>query len=203
MKKILAIGAHPDDIEYYAGGTLSRMIAGGDEVTFVVATDGRHGSSDGRDVTKLVRVRQQEQKKSAQVLGVTKVIHLGHEDGSLENNVQQLKQDLLRILLDVQPEIVFTFDPHKQYTIHDDFHPDHRTLAVAVLDIVLIDYTLPGKVSKKLKRPKIFLYNAYRPNRKVQLCEYLQTKKTALGMFVSQDLKLKTKDIYLEKFRVY
>lgn len=201
--KILAIGAHSDDIEFYAGGTLSRMITSGDSVVFVVATDGRHGSGDGQNTLNIIQIRQQEQERSAQILGVNKVIHLGYEDGSLESNVQKLKQDLLKVLLEEEPEIVFSFDSHKQYMVHEDFHPDHRTLAVAALDIILIDYTLPGKVSRKLKRPKVFLYNAYRPNKKIQLGKHLQIKQAALKMFASQDLKLATKDIYLERFRVY
>lgn len=200
--KIVAIGAHPDDIEYYAGGTLSQMAASGDKLILVIATDGRYGSPD-KDPINLVHIRQLEQQNAANVLGAMKVVNLNYEDGSLENNIQKLKKDLLKILVREKPEIVFTFDPQKQYMIHEDFHPDHRALAVAVLDIILIDYTLPAKVQKKLKRPKIFLYNAYRFNKTVRLGKHLKIKRAALKNFVSQDLKFTGKDIYLEKFRVY
>lgn len=64
MKKILAIGAHPDDIEFYAGGTLAQKAAEGYEVTFVVATDGRHGSYDGTSIEEIIEIRRREQEEA-------------------------------------------------------------------------------------------------------------------------------------------
>lgn len=203
MAKILAIGAHPDDIEYYAGGTLAKMANQGHEVVFVVATDGRNGTTEEQKAASLIRLRKGEQKISAQIIGAKKVIHLNHKDGTLEESVKKLKQDLLKILTEEQPEIVFTFDPQKQYIIHDDFHPDHRTLAVAALDIILIDSTLPAKTKTLLKKPDIFLYNSHQVNERIDITNFLAQKKAALESFKSQASRLKLPDIGFEEFQVY
>lgn len=199
--KVLAIGAHPDDIEYYAGGTLAKMIDEGHEVVFVVATDGRNGADGEIEIEELIGIRKKEQEKSAKVIGVKKVIHLDYEDGSLEDNIKGLKQDLLDILVKEQPSIVFTFDPQKQYILHEDFHPDHRSLAVAALDVIMIDYTLPKKAKLRLKRPRVFLYNAHKTNKKIDISTHLLKKKSAIKTFASQNLRLGS--VSFEKFRVY
>lgn len=203
MAKILAIGAHPDDIEYYAGGTLAKMVEGGDEVTFVVATDGRRGSFNGTNPRHLAKMRRLEQEEAAKAIGVKKVIHLNYKDGSLEENIKRLKKDLLKILLSERPEIIFTFDPQKQYVIHEDFHPDHRVLAVASLDVILIDSTLPAKSKVPIKRPQIYLYNAHTVNTKVDITKFRSKKEAAVASFKSQMLELKGSQGCIERFQVY
>ena len=64
---ILAIGAHPDDIEIGCGGTLGKLISQGEKVTVLIITDGRAGSLE-QDSLELVKLRQNEAKKSAKVL---------------------------------------------------------------------------------------------------------------------------------------
>lgn len=201
MQKILAIGAHPDDIEYYAGGTLAKMVDQGFEVVFVVATDGRNGANRETETKEIVNVRKQEQEIAAKIIGAKEVVYLDFEDGSLEDNIKDLKQKILEVLIAKQPDIVFTFDPQKQHEIHDDFHPDHRHLSLAVLDIILIDYTSLPKVKLTLPRPKIFLYNASKANKKIDISEFLLKKKEAVKMFESQGLRLSS--VSFEKFRVY
>lgn len=203
MAKILAIGAHPDDIEFYAGGTLAKRADEGDEVVIVVATDGRNGSYDGIKPVNLAKIRRREQDRAAQVIGAKKVVHLGFADGSLEDNVKKLKIVLLQLLIEERPEIVFTFDPQKQYILHEDFHPDHRVLAVAALDVILIDSNLPLKAKIPLQRPRIFLYNCYQANEKVEVAGHLLKKKAALKSFKSQVSRLKLNDIGFEEFQVY
>lgn len=203
MAKILAIGAHPDDIEYYAGGTLAKRISGGDSVIFVVATDGRNGSHKGISPSQVSKIRRLEQLKAAQEIGAQKVIHLKYKDGGLESKIKKLKKDLLKILIEERPEIVFSFDPHKQHMIHDDFHPDHRTISLAALDVILIDSTLPAKAKAPLERIEIFLYNSYQANRKVDISNYLVKKKAAIAKFESQATKLRLDNNRFEKFRVY
>jgi LmbE family N-acetylglucosaminyl deacetylase len=185
MSKILAFGAHPDDIEFYAGGTLAQLAAD-HEVIFVVATDGRYGGDPA--------VRRREQDRAAQTIGASRVIIWDYADGRLENQKIALKQKLLQILLAEKPEVVFSFDPEHQYVVHADFHPDHRTLALAVADVVLIDATVAG-----LKRPKLWLYDPHRPNRKTNIS--IVKKRAAVRQYVSQKLRLEP--TRYEKFRIY
>ena len=78
------VGAHPDDPDFLAGGTIARLAKEGREITYVIATNGSKGSSD-RSVTpeQLVPIRAEEQRQAARVLGVTWVEFLGYEDGEL------------------------------------------------------------------------------------------------------------------------
>lgn len=107
------------------------------------------------------------------------------------------------MLIEEKPELIFTFDPQKQYIVHDDFHPDHRTLATAVVDVVLIDSTLPLKVKTPIAKPQLYLYNAYRSNIKIDIKDHLFKKKAALKVFKSQKERLGRYSTCVEKFRVY
>lgn len=186
-KKILAIGAHPDDIEYYAGAILVKLAAEGNDVVFVVATNGEK-SADGLK-------RKYEQERASKIVGIKKTIYLEFSDGQLEFKIKELKQSLLEIFLEEKPNVIFSFDPHNQFIVHKDFHPDHRSLATSVVDIALIDATLAG-----LKRPKLWLYDPYRPNKKYYCRLHIPKKFLAIREYKTQKLEDAAK---IEKFRVY
>lgn len=188
MAKILAIGAHSDDIEFYAGATLVKLAAAGNNVVFVVVTNGEKGGDP--------LVRKLEQKRAAQIMEIRKIIYLNYPDGELEYKIKKLKRDLLKVVLDEKPKIIFSFDPHNQFVVHKDFHPDHRALAISVTDVVLIDVTLAG-----LKRPKLWFYNSYKPNKKIWSRQYISKKFLAISEYKSQNLK--PDPTRYEKFRVY
>lgn len=202
--KILAIGAHPDDIEFYAGGTLAKM-AKGHELVYLLATSGENGFHKKQFSSSVTNIRKIEQQKAAKILGVKRVIFLSFHDGELENNVSSLKGELLKVILQEKPEIIFTLDPEKQYSVHADFHPDHRTIALAALDVILIDATLPIKGGFSGYRPKIYLYNASHPNNKVSIKKYREIKVKALNQFKSQELVLQKQGLtpLFEEFKVY
>lgn len=200
--KILAIGAHPDDIEYYAGGTLLQMSETHD-IYFVIATDGRNGYHDHFTKKNIIKIRKNEQKSTAKLLKVKKVWFLDFSDGELEEKIWFLKLKLLKIFPELKPDIVFSFDTHRQHMVHNDYHPDHRSLAHAVLDIALIDATLPAKSSNPIPRPKIYLYNPEKANFKNNIENYALKKREMLEQFKSQNLELRSSLFKFEKFRVY
>lgn len=202
MAKILAISAHSDDVEFYAGGALLKL-ARNNELVVVVATDGRNGTHDKAMVKKLALNRKAEQELAVKFLGAKRVISLSYPDGQLENNRVKLKVDLLRVFVSEKPDMVFSFDPERQHMVHNDIHPDHRTLALAVLDVLFIDATLPSLVRDPLPRPKLFLFNASRPNRNIDVTTYFDQKLKLLRLFKSQNLELPKKNKsgqYFEKF---
>jgi LmbE family N-acetylglucosaminyl deacetylase len=205
MKKIIAIGAHSDDIEFYAGGTLAMMANRGNGLVFVVATDGRNGSRKKINADKLITTRKNEQERASKTIGAEKVFYLNFEDGSLEKNVSKLKNKLLDILLKEKPDIIFTFDPEKQFVVHEDFHPDHRALALAVIDLALIDITLPSKGGNSSYQPKLYLYNAQKPNKSVTIKNTIDTKRKALAEYKSQKyvLEKQKNHEYVEEYKVY
>src|SRR5690606_23917511 len=138
-KTILAIGAHPDDIEFGCGGTMAKLAAEGANLHFVVVTDGNRGSRQ-HEVEKqaLIASRKQEQAAAAKVLGATEVIFLDEEDGNLIADIS-LKEKIVRVVRKIKPDAIFTHDPDWFYRINDDGattinHNDHRACGIAVID---------------------------------------------------------------------
>jgi LmbE family N-acetylglucosaminyl deacetylase len=128
--RVLAIGAHPDDIEFGCGATLAKWARAGAHVELLVLTDGSKGTWDpGSDLRALVATRQEEQRAAARVLGAADVEFLGAVDGELEADAST-RERLCRVVRAVRPEVVLGHDPWKQYRLH----PDHRHAGQLVID---------------------------------------------------------------------
>src|ERR687893_241931 len=83
--RALVIGAHPDDNEFGAGGTVAKLAGQGWSVTFIICTNGNKGSHDPEISTyRLSEIREVEQRNAAAALGVEKVIFLRYNDGEIE-----------------------------------------------------------------------------------------------------------------------
>jgi len=114
---ILAIGAHPDDIEYGCGGMLAKYAQRGHAVYMFVASDGALGGEG--------EVRRREQKDSAQVLGVREVFWGGYPDTEVPLS-RALIVRLETVIRQVEPRMIFVNHP-------DDTHQDHRHLAQSAM----------------------------------------------------------------------
>ncbi|MEW6075704.1 MAG: PIG-L family deacetylase [Candidatus Omnitrophota bacterium] len=112
---VLAIGAHPDDIEFGCGGTLLQYAAAGHNVYLFIATDGSFGGNP--------QVRQNEQKEAAKFLGVKEVFWGMYRDTELMDS-RELIQKIDGIIQQVNPQLVFL-------NYKEDVHQDHRALAQA------------------------------------------------------------------------
>lgn len=136
-RNVMFVAAHPDDSEFLAGGTIAQLVKDGAEVTYVVITNGNKGSSD-RSVTseQLVPVREAEQRRAAEVLGVAHVEFLGYEDGELEDT-RDVRRDVTRQIRRWRPDLIITLNPRRSYTYFPHWHRDHRTTGRVVLDCVL------------------------------------------------------------------
>jgi len=114
---ILAIGAHPDDIEFGCGGTLSAYAEAGQQVFLFVASRGEYGGEP--------EVRQKEQEESARIIGAQEVFWGGYADTEVP-----LNRELIIVLLNVKQqtasEMIFV-------NYFDDTHQDHRNLAQGTL----------------------------------------------------------------------
>ena len=129
--RVLAVGAHPDDIEFGCGATLAKWASGGCEVHHLICTDGSKGSWDpDEDTANLVATRQDEQRAAARALGANgEVVFLGWTDGELEAGPQQRWQVAYWIRR-LRPEVVLGHDPWKRFRLH----PDHRTAGFLLTD---------------------------------------------------------------------
>lgn len=130
----LAIGAHPDDIEFGAGATLASWARRGATVHLLVCTDGSKGSWDpGDDLAHLVARRQQEQREAAARLGARHdVVFLGWPDGELESGIRQ-RWEIAYWIRKLRPGVVLGHDPWKRYRLH----PDHRHAGFLTVDGVV------------------------------------------------------------------
>lgn len=132
--RVLTIGAHPDDAEFGAGGTLATWAAQGTEVSMLVVTDGSKGTWDPTlDPVELIRLREAEQRRAAEALGARgELVMLGHIDGELESTME-LREHLCLWIRRLRPDVVLTHDPWKRYMLH----PDHRVTGMAAVDAVV------------------------------------------------------------------
>ena len=138
----LAIGAHPDDIEFGCGATLAKWAAAGCRVHHLVLTDGSKGSWDpNRDLAELVDERAAECRAAAAVIdgaplagsqSDARVLFLGAIDGELANGVDE-RRAVCRIIRTVRPAVLLGHDPWRRYRLH----PDHRNAGFLTLDALV------------------------------------------------------------------
>jgi len=138
-QKILVILAHPDDPEFFCGGTLARWAREGHEITYCLLTGGDKGFNPYTDVdmtpAKLVEIRRGEQYDAAKVIGAKAVHFLDRPDGYLVPDLE-LRRDVVRIIRTHKPDVLVTCDPQTLFAIYGINHPDHRACGQVVLDAV-------------------------------------------------------------------
>ena len=129
--RALAVGAHPDDVEFGCGATLAKWAAAGCEIHHLVCTDGSKGSWDpGEDVRELVLRRQEEQRAASRALGGEgRVVFLGWPDGELGRGLEERSQ-VAAWIRRIRPDVVLGHDPWRRYRLH----PDHRNAGFLVTD---------------------------------------------------------------------
>ena len=132
-KVILAVGAHPDDMDFGASGTIAKWVEEGASAYYLILTDGSRGSSDSKMThKKLAAIRKKEQEGAGRILGLKKIFFLNHTDTQLIADFS-LKEEISRVIKTVRPNIVITMDPTFYYSQKSGFvnHTDHRAAALA------------------------------------------------------------------------
>lgn len=143
VQRVLAIVAHPDDVDFSAAATIAGWTDAGIEVTYCIVTDGDAGGYDETvSRPEMARLRRAEQTEAAKCVGVTDLRFLGYPDGRLEPSLA-LRKDLTRVIRQVRPDRVLTSSPERNYARIGASHPDHRAAGSAALDAVYPDARNP------------------------------------------------------------
>lgn len=143
-RRVLAVGAHPDDVDFCAGATLARWASEGSEVTYCVLTDGAAGGHDRRVARDgIAAVRRDEQRAAARAIGARDVVFLHYPDGRLAVTAD-LRRDLSRVIRTVRPDVVVCQSPQRNWQARVQVnHPDHLAAGEATLCAVYPDARNP------------------------------------------------------------
>jgi LmbE family N-acetylglucosaminyl deacetylase len=190
-RRVLAVSAHPDDAEFFAGATLARLAEGGAALSLVVCTDGSRG---GRGLEDAAAVRRREQADAAMQLGIAEVVQLGLEDGRLAPD-DALRERLVAEIRRVRPELVLVHDPRTLWTRAGGRahlgHSDHRAAGTALLDAVYPRAASPnfhpGLGGEPWYPREIWLFDCAEADLRIAAPPFLERKLDALRAHASQE----------------
>ncbi|MFN8529441.1 MAG: PIG-L deacetylase family protein [Anaerolineae bacterium] len=192
--RVMAVFAHPDDPEFFCGGTFARWAHEGAYITFVLATSGNKGSDDP-DMTpeRLALIREDEERCAAAALGVKEVIFLRHNDGELMPTLG-LRKDIVRQIRLRKPDILVTNDPQVWYSTRGINHADHRAIGEAALDAVYpaardrlyFPELLRDEGLEPHKVHQVYIVRSNTPTTKVDVTDFIDAKIAALREHKSQ-----------------
>lgn len=182
--RVLAIGAHPDDVEILCAGTLAHYAAAGHDVTIAVATRGDVGSPTlSREV--IAAIRHDEAAAAASMIGA-ELIWLGFDDEWLFDD-RPTRARFVDAIRQARPDVMFVHNTA-------DYHPDHRNAGSIATDaripaaIRLVETNHPA-----LERiPHVFVMDTlgridFQPEVYVDITDTFDTKRTMLQRHASQD----------------
>ncbi len=173
---ILAFGAHPDDVELFAGGTLAKMAALGYSTGVIDMTRGEFGTRGSPSQ------RRREARKAAEALGLTVRETLGLSDGNVQVTPES-RLKVIRMLRKYRPVVVLTH-------YWDDRHPDHINTSRLVAEAV--HHSGLGKLNtgQERYRPQILLYfklpATLMPSFIVDVSDYVEQRNAAIAAYASQ-----------------
>lgn len=220
-KTVLAVVAHPDDVEFGCGATMAKLSSEGAKLIFVISTQGDRGSR-GHEFEKenLITSRKEEQHNAAKILGASEVVFLDEPDGGLIADLT-FKEKIVKLIRKYKPNMIFTHDPSWFYRAGDSSrsayrsnpktgasinHNDHRETGKAVLDAV---YPLardlssfPGHKDEGLTPhtvEEVFLFNQQDANYFFDVSKFADKKVDSIKAHKSQidnpeELEKRTKE---------
>lgn len=142
VERALVVTAHPDDVDFGAGGTVASWTQAGIEVAYCICTSGDAGGFDDTPREQMSRLREAEQRAAAAAVGVHDVAFLRYPDGRLAPSIE-LRRDISREIRRFRPDRVLTQSPEIWWRRLGASHPDHRAAGEAALAAVYPDARNP------------------------------------------------------------
>jgi LmbE family N-acetylglucosaminyl deacetylase len=194
VQRALVIIAHPDDAEFWAGGTIARWTDAGAAVTYLVLTDGDAGGFDPKiPRTAIPGIRRAEQEAAAAVLGVEDVRFLGLAEDDVRPH-SGLRRDVVRVIRQVRPQRVITWSPEWNWQRFQSSHPNHRATGELALHAIYPDAGnsfahQPLNDDEGLEAwtvPEIWLLHSPHANHYVDITDTFDRKVTSVRAHKSQ-----------------
>ncbi len=184
----LAIGAHPDDVEFGCGATLAKWAAAGCLVHHLICTDGSKGTWDPlADAHTLAARRQLEQREAARRLTGTRageVVFLGYIDGELDSDLSA-RGRVAFVIRQLRPDVVLGHDPWKRYRLH----PDHRHAGLLACEGIVAardPHFFPEQGIAHHRPEHLMLFEADAPDHLEDVSDWIDPKLAALEAHESQ-----------------
>ena len=189
VRRALAFGAHPDDVELQAGGTLAAWAGRGVRVELACFTAGEKGSPDpATEPAELAGVRRAEAEAAAAALGAALPVHfMGAVDGEIEVTMA-LRLAVARLVRTVRPDVVLGHDPWRRWLLH----PDHRAAGLLTVDGVVAardPLYAPelGAQGLPAHRPHtVLLFGTDTPDELVEVTATIEAKLASVAAHASQ-----------------
>lgn len=191
--RVLAVLAHPDDVDFGAAGTISSWTAAGVEVQYAIVTDGDAGGFDTTvDRSRIAGIRREEQRQAAAIVGVEAIEFLGYPDGRVYPDLA-LRRDIARVIRRFRPERVLCPSPQRDFTRIPASHPDHLAVGEATFCALYPDarnpFAFPELLAEGLQPHsvhEVWVMGHPLPDHYVDITDTLETKLAALRAHQSQ-----------------
>ena len=194
IERVLAIMAHPDDVDFGAAGTVAQWTKSGISVSYGIVTDGDAGGFDPKiPRADIPAIRQREQRAAAESIGVHDVHFLGYTDGDVVVS-QDLRRDISRLIRQVRPQRMLIQSPDRMWDRLPASHPDHLASGEAAIRAVYPDARNPFAHPSLLQNeglvdwivPEVWMMASPSPNQFVDVTETFADKIRAISCHESQ-----------------
>ena len=193
ISKVLVVTAHPDDVDFGAGGTIAQWTAKGIEVAYCIATNGDQGGEDP-DIPRdqMPVIRQKEQRDAGKILGVTDIEFLNYRDGWLEPTIE-LRKKIVKAIRRVKPDRMVIQSPERNWDRLGASHPDHMAAGEAAIQAVYPDarnrfafMDLLDEGLEPWRVKEVWVMSMVTPNHYIDITDTFPNEMAALHAHVSQ-----------------
>jgi len=180
---ILAVGAHPDDLEILCGGTLAKYAVLGHKVTMAVLTNGNMGRPDTQP-ERMAEIRREEFRRSAALIGAETVWM--DVDDELSVIDLETRLHMVDVFRETKPDVVITHSDR-------DYHVDHRNTSQLVFEAAPLScvHQIRRFFPELDKQPLIYHFDTlgaidFQPGEYVDITDYMEKKQAMYACHASQ-----------------
>lgn len=207
FERVLAVAAHPDDLDFGASGTIAGLVAAGASVSYCIATSGDAGGFDDTPREQMGPLREREQRAAGAAVGVEDITFLGYPDGALAPSME-LRRDISRVIRQIRPQLMLIPSPTRNWARLPASHPDHLAAGEAAINAIYPDARNPFAHKELLRDeglaawsvPEVWVMGDPITDHAVDITEQWPAKLAALRSHVSQVGHREDLDVFLRQW---